>query len=308
VSVIVPAHNVEKFIDNCITSITQQTLSNIEIIIIDDGSTDSTGVLIDKLAIRDNRIVVIKNKFASGNPGTPRNVGMAYSSGKYLGFVDSDDWINYDFFEKLFEASADQSCDIVTSDSFIRYEDEVPKLIKLNARNFDIEKAMDRLQLYKQNYFSNIWYRIYNANFIKSNSITIPSIYLSEDFCFSFVTHALANKVNIAKDAIYNYRYERIGSTTDYRRSIKSFEQIHSFIEAKNHVKRFIKSKELIDVFSQKKFFSFIYTYGKLCNSLKDEFKKEVVSLFSKELSSGLSLSFLSETQKNEFNDFMGKI
>lgn len=94
VSVIVPIYNVEKYLSKCIESIINQTLSNIEIILINDGSTDSSGVIADNYAKNDSRIKVIHKK--NGGQGSARNIGIELASGEYIGFVDSDDWIDLD--------------------------------------------------------------------------------------------------------------------------------------------------------------------------------------------------------------------
>jgi glycosyltransferase involved in cell wall biosynthesis len=94
VSVVVPAYNVEKYIYECIKSILNQNYENIEIIIVDDGSTDNTGVIVDELALKDSRVIAIhqNNKGVSA----ARNRGMDMANGEFIVFVDSDDWISSD--------------------------------------------------------------------------------------------------------------------------------------------------------------------------------------------------------------------
>ena len=99
ISVIVPVFNVEAYVETCIRSIMEQTYRNLEIIIVDDGSTDNTGNICKSLAQEDDRIIVISQK--NGGVVRARNTGIEKASGKYMGFVDGDDWIEKDMYEQM---------------------------------------------------------------------------------------------------------------------------------------------------------------------------------------------------------------
>lgn len=102
VSIIVPVFNVEKYLNRCLESLINQTLKDIEIICINDGSTDNSSQVLEQYAQKDNRIIII-NQINSGQ-SIARNKGLDIAKGMYIGFVDSDDWIDKNYFEKLFEA------------------------------------------------------------------------------------------------------------------------------------------------------------------------------------------------------------
>lgn len=97
ISIIIPVYNVGKYLDLCANSVIKQTYSNLEIILIDDGSSDSSGILCDELAIKDRRIKVTHKK--NGGLSFARNCGMEIATGEYIAFVDSDDWIAPDMYE-----------------------------------------------------------------------------------------------------------------------------------------------------------------------------------------------------------------
>ena len=99
ISVIVPVYNVEEYVEKCVLSIINQTYKNLEIILVDDGSTDNSGKICDEIAIKDNRIKVIHKK--NGGLSDARNVGIDIAKGDYLGFVDSDDYIDPDMYSIL---------------------------------------------------------------------------------------------------------------------------------------------------------------------------------------------------------------
>ena len=113
VSVIVPVYNTEKYLEQCITSITSQTIKEIEIIIVDDGSREECAVLCDLLAKTDDRIQVIHKQNAG--PGLARNTGMEAATGEYIGFVDSDDYIKPEMYDALYNAAQKNSADLVVS-------------------------------------------------------------------------------------------------------------------------------------------------------------------------------------------------
>jgi glycosyltransferase involved in cell wall biosynthesis len=113
VSIIIPVYNVEKYIQRCINSLTSQTLEEIEIILVDDSSTDSSLLLCQKAAEEDSRIKVITK--ANEGAGKARNAALGLATGKYIGFVDSDDYVNEDMFKTLYEKAEEYNSDLVMS-------------------------------------------------------------------------------------------------------------------------------------------------------------------------------------------------
>ncbi len=124
ISVIIPVYNVEKYIEKCIDSVCKQTYSNLEIIIIDDGSTDGSGKLCDKWQKEDDRIIVL-HKRNSGQSGA-RNAGLDISKGDYIAFVDSDDYILPNMYEELLNLLRENHADIAHCD-FQRTDEELPE-------------------------------------------------------------------------------------------------------------------------------------------------------------------------------------
>lgn len=114
VSVVVPVYNVEKYLDRCITSILKQSLKNIELILVDDGSTDESGAICDTYAASDDRVSVYH--LSNGGPAKARNYGISVAKGKYIGFVDSDDEIDSIMYQKMYENAAANNSNIVICD------------------------------------------------------------------------------------------------------------------------------------------------------------------------------------------------
>ena len=116
VSIIVPVYNTEKFLKKCLNSLINQTLKEIEIICVDDGSTDNSPTILNDFIKKDNRIKVIHQE--NSGISVTRNRAVSVAQGEYIGFVDSDDWVDEDFFEKLYNASQKYNSDIVAGDFF----------------------------------------------------------------------------------------------------------------------------------------------------------------------------------------------
>lgn len=111
ISVIVPVYNVEKFLAQCLESLVQQTYKNLEIIIVDDGTSDGSDKIYKTYAEKDNRIKIIKQKNAGVS--VARNTGLAAATGQYVHFIDSDDYIDIDYYEKMINSATDIFPDII---------------------------------------------------------------------------------------------------------------------------------------------------------------------------------------------------
>ena len=122
ISVIIPVYNVENYLDECIQSVLQQTYKNLEIILVDDGSTDNSGVICDEYKDKDTRITVLHQK--NGGISKARNVGIEYAHGEYIGFVDSDDFIHPQMYELLYAAIHKEQTDVAICREFAFFEKE----------------------------------------------------------------------------------------------------------------------------------------------------------------------------------------
>ena len=123
ISVVVPVYNVEQYLEKCVNSIINQTYKNLEIILVDDGATDKSGKLCDELAKLDNRIMAYHKK--NGGLSDARNYGVERATGDYIGFVDGDDYIDAEMYEKLYEAIKKENVDVAECNLKIIYSDRV---------------------------------------------------------------------------------------------------------------------------------------------------------------------------------------
>lgn len=209
ISVIIPAYNVEKYIEKCLLSVNLQTLKEIEIIVINDGSTDSTLSLILEFAKVDKRIKVINQE--NKKQGAARNEGLKIAKGEYIGYIDADDWIDIDYFEKLYFAAKKHDADIALANN-IRVGGK-----KKKARlNIDKEEAYSTLQekfdICKQWKNQCPTNKIYKREMLEKNKITWPEDIYCEDKIYTTKAIYYANKI-VAVPNIFYYYYRNPNST-----------------------------------------------------------------------------------------------
>ena len=197
VSVIVPVHNTEKWLPRCLNSLTYQTLQGLEIICIDDASTDDSWNILQSYAQRDPRIRLLRNLVNEG-AGASRNRGLDVSRGEYVGFVDSDDFVFLSFYKLLYEAA--RGADIVKGDiwGFDNEEEEVrPRP----------HYGLNALILENKNWFcSGFTSAIFRRELIYNHDIRFPELIRTmEDPCFTIGCVLRADTVTVVEDAVYIY-------------------------------------------------------------------------------------------------------
>ncbi|MCU7695109.1 glycosyltransferase family 2 protein [Haoranjiania flava] len=208
ISIIVPAYNVEAYIDKCLASLHSQTLQDIEVIVINDGSTDNTGAVCEAWKAKDNRLHIIhqENKGISET----RNIGLAASKGHFIGFVDGDDWVEPQMFERLYNAVQNYSADIAMCGAIL---DEADKTIKIHdhaqkEQRLDACTALIKL-LWDKYVRSYCWNKIFRASLFKD--IFFPPGRIFEDYSTVYKLFAKANAVVHTGTNDYHY-IQRPGS------------------------------------------------------------------------------------------------
>lgn len=174
ISVLVPIFNVEKYLEECLDSIISQTFTDLEIICINDGSTDNSLAIIKRYAKKDPRIVII-NKKNSGY-GDSMNRGLAKATGEYIGIVESDDWIEPTMFAELYSSAAENDADVVKANFFNYYTNPqykhldgvIEHVVNKNETDQVIDTTETPTIFWQQ---PSIWSAIYKADFLKKNKI-----------------------------------------------------------------------------------------------------------------------------------------
>ena len=220
ISVIVPVNNVEVYLKSCLDTLINQTFKEIEIICVDDCSRDNSLNILNDYAKNDSRIKVITLSEQKGQAAA-RNVGLKAASGDYIGFVDSDDWVELNMFEKLYESAKTYETDISICATHFHneftqkssYNDPYYNLNNfpsdLDDRAFAPEETADFIL----NINVAIWNKIYKKDFLDNLNIRFKEGFIYEDLPFFFETYLSAKKISIVRDFLYFYRANRIGST-----------------------------------------------------------------------------------------------
>lgn len=226
ISVIIPVYNVEDYLRDCVKSVLNQSYKNIEIILINDGSTDKSGMICDRFHLEDKRIKVIHKE--NGGLSDARNVGIKNASGSYITFIDSDDIVNVDFIKSLYECLKTNKSDISVCDlsRFIEI-DEIECLADVHKR---YEKTFSNVECIKSVYNSEAkglsfiaCAKLYKKTLFTKNNIYFPVGKIHEDIFTTYKLLFYAEKISYINDALYYYR-ERPNSIMQSKISKKNLD------------------------------------------------------------------------------------
>lgn len=202
ISVIVPIYDVEEYLDRCVESIVNQTYKDLEIILVDDGSPDNCPQICDSWAEKDNRIKVVHKE--NGGLSDARNAGMQYASGEVVSFIDSDDWIESNMFEKMIAQMERDNSDIVSCG--VRWIEENGKLLRNVTVNqneiLDTHSAMSEL-INDGKLKQHVWNKIYKNKLIRD--IPFEKGKYHEDVFWSYQVIGKAERVSVVPDSYYYY-------------------------------------------------------------------------------------------------------
>lgn len=205
ISLIIPVYNVKEYVSKCIESVISQTYKNLEIIIVDDGSTDGSGTICDYYKSIDKRIVVIHKE--NGGLSSARNSGLKIASGQYIGFIDSDDYIDSTMYEILINSLSNNKADIVCCDYFeFRDNEELFDKIKRRDLIYSKEEAMSHL-FDDVGYKCFAWNKLYRKELWDRASFREGKIF--EDIEPTFLVFSMANKIVFVQEKLYYYRVRK---------------------------------------------------------------------------------------------------
>ncbi len=257
-SLIIPVYNTAEYLEKCIRSAMDQTYKNIEIICVDDGSSDGSETILDRLAEEDSRVIVIHQKNAGESAA--RNVGINLISGDYFGFMDCDDWIEPDMYERLIDSLEKNEVDIACGGWFEEFKDrtvEVGCLDKPEKDVFDWQQLM--YYIYKRDRyraFGYMWDKVYRIHLLKDeNGKAIrfdETMVLGADITFLAKMGTNAKTVSYIDTPFYHYRQRetsgtfsknvkhRMGAIRAYEETIELLKSKGAWQETIDYAKRFL--------------------------------------------------------------------
>lgn len=244
VSLIIPVYNVEKYLKKCLDSAITQTLTEIEIIVVNDGSTDGSLSIINAYASRDQRIKVVSQE--NCGLGAARNAGIRIAQGEYLAFMDSDDWVEPDFLEKMYVTACYRNVDIVICNHVKTYEElwEFKNGRHLKADVYTGHEAMKKI-ISDSVIQSFAWDKLYKRTLFTLNDIYYPKSLYFEDMATTFKVFYYAKTVGVIDDCLYHY-LQRKGSISRKMSPRRVFDNItviammREFLENKGIFERYI--------------------------------------------------------------------
>lgn len=224
ISIIVPVYNVEKYLNICIDSIVGQTYKNLEILLIDDGSQDSSGSICDSYAQIDKRVKVIHKE--NGGQSSARNVGMKYAKGEYIFFVDSDDYIEKKAIEVLIKTAKRTCADIVIADYYTVYNNDNTSPIQIKEPiSYQVLDKIQALDRYIMEDWGP-WNKLYKWNV--HQTVFFPEGRIHEDEAVMVDLLGRCEKVAVLDVKSYYYR-KREGSTTSFQYSLKKMDWYYAW-------------------------------------------------------------------------------
>ena len=276
VSIIVPAYNAEMYLDECLTSIQNQSLQDIEIICVDDGSTDSTLCIMNRFAEKDSRFRIVHKK--NTGYGNSMNVGMDAATGKYIGIVESDDWIPAEMMQVLYECAEMNEVDFVKADFYRFVHQADGKLRTIYNRLTGDTKYYNRIlcpadEIETFRFVMNIWSGIYRTDFIRENDIRFhesPGASF-QDNGFWFQTFALARRAYFLNKPLYMNRRDNPLSSVNNKEKVYAscgeYDYIRNWV-----LKSLAGRKKYLYLCAEGRIRNYLFTINRIGDSFKEDF------------------------------------
>ncbi|MDR2067658.1 MAG: glycosyltransferase [Holosporaceae bacterium] len=203
VSVVVPVYNAAELLPRCLDSLVNQTLENIEIICVNDGSTDGSCEILEKYSTKDSRITVLHQE--NLGQGAARNVGMNAASGEYLGFVDADDWIELDYFEKLYLAAKKHRAEIACCGIIRKYQSSKTKVKLVLPKEEVYSLTLEKYRITETPRKCYVYNKIYRRSEIEKHRLRFPEGVFFEDIAFTIRALYHLKTLVTVPDTLYFY-------------------------------------------------------------------------------------------------------
>lgn len=290
ISIIMPVHNGEKYLSNCIISLRNQTFNDFELICVINGSTDKSEEIIADFVKQDSRIKYIK--YNKGNAGFARNEGKKIATGEYIIFLDCDDFFEKNFLNTLYKTALKSNADITMCDVFT-FNDKTSEnkrdntyINKFLLKNYDSIVPQDWSTNICKLTSTVVWNRLYKVDFINRIGVSFQEIKSCNDMYFSVLTLLCANKIELIKQPLLHYRTNHNNSIT--KKYSQSYEDI---IEVVKGIETYFSSHKELSIFRNSLLNLYVYHlvahYVKINDSnarlrMRDLYKQLDLSDFSK--------------------------
>ncbi len=289
VSIVIPVYNAEKYLNQCLDSLINQTYKNLEIICVNDGSKDSSLNILNEYAKKDARIKIVTQNNQGG--AIARNTGLKYITGEYLLIVDADDYFAIDMVEKFYNKAIATDADIVLCNNYL-FDNQTKSIKPQHSIKNDYPLPKTETFNYKnyKDYIFNFtygctWNKFYKTNLILSNNLQFQNVKIVEDVYFVFSSLVLAEKITLMEDEYLIYY--RVNTGTQNTTKHNKFPL--DFLKVLNLLSEYLEKTELLDDLKQSfinyaiNLFIFVYNNVDSKNKklISNNFKKEIVDKFN---------------------------
>ena len=222
ISVIVPVYNMEQYLERCVNSIVDQTYRNLEIILVDDGSTDCSPRMCDEYAAKDGRIKVVHK--VNGGLSDARNAGLQVATGTYIGYVDSDDWIEPQMYQRMYEACIEHQAQVAVCRYAKIYRDHVDREGNGKVTVFDREGILKAYLADQPEYvvYNSVWSKLFDREVVEG--VLFPVGKNSEDIMYTTKAFCKLEKAVYIDECLYDYVLDREGSIMNVNRTQRMFQ------------------------------------------------------------------------------------
>ena len=223
ISVIIPVYNVDKYLSQCIESVLRQTFLNLEILLIDDGSTDGSGNICDQYAMKDNRIQVVHK--INGGVSSARNVGLELANGEFIAFIDGDDFVSENYIESLYRNLKENNSDMAFCEyayyknGFVKFAQNISlEKIRVDKQSKEFISFFKRFISNKNTLMGRCWGGLYKKEIISSIRFN-SEIKIAEDLLFVLQAILNAEFLSFISEKLYFYRVNNQSALRTYKKS-----------------------------------------------------------------------------------------
>lgn len=307
ISIIIPVYNVEKYLEECLESIITQTLSDIEILCINDGSIDNSPTILNKFAQKDNRVIIINKE--NGGYASAINTGIEIAKGDFLQIVESDDYCDSKMCEAMYSKISQTDADLITADFYFLNGNKTKICKFLRDEDAEIEEYSIQTHPYIISKQAYPWKSLYRTSFIKENNIRMlqDGNGAYEDQPWNATILSLANKMLYINKPFYYYRLDANGSSTN-----------NGSIRMINYIKRKAQTKDILEqngVFTQeiKEYYSdsavggCLFFFKRISFEFKEEYYNKMKNFLKDIADSTLTYKYFSKKNKKKLDNILTK-
>ncbi len=277
VTVIIPIYNVEEYLSRCLDSVINQTYKNLEIICVNDCSPDNSAKILEDYSKKDNRIKII-NREKNGGLSAARNSGLEVATGDYVYFIDSDDWIDHDYIEKMVGAAVRSKSKVILNTNIVNNlnNEDIGQFFPNKTRNKFIGNAKANSCIHSLIW--NTWAHLWEKSFLDATNARFPEGYILEDMYFQAITFPYIEEISVIRGSQYHYRL--LDNSIVGKLSNNENESMKSHIKILDKIYDYYETNNLLDNVEEMKFINtYIMADNYVCD---DEVIKQLYNYFKR--------------------------